>query len=83
MQNFQDYIVEDRNTHLEHLEDEIINNGSQGQLNGTAHLLYFVAQIQRTASSLLQLSRYSTQLLKLTTQTQTLREIMAAHWQIN
>ena len=30
MQNFQDYIVEDKNTHLEHLEDEIINNGSQG-----------------------------------------------------
>ena len=30
MQNFQDYIVEDRNTHLEHLEDEIINNGSAG-----------------------------------------------------
>jgi hypothetical protein len=30
MQGFQDYIVEDKNTHLEHLEDEIINNGSQG-----------------------------------------------------
>jgi hypothetical protein len=30
MQNFQDYIVEDRNTHLEHLEDEIINNGTKG-----------------------------------------------------
>ena len=30
MQNFQDYIVEDKNTHLEHLEDEIINNGSAG-----------------------------------------------------
>ena len=29
MQGFQDYIVEDKNTHLEHLEDEIINNGSQ------------------------------------------------------
>ena len=30
MQKFQDYIVEDRNTHLEHLEDEIINNGTAG-----------------------------------------------------
>ena len=30
MQKFQDYLVEDRNTHLEHLEDEIINNGSSG-----------------------------------------------------
>ena len=30
MQKFQDYLVEDKNTHLEHLEDEIINNGSKG-----------------------------------------------------
>ena len=30
MQDFKDYIVEDKNTHLEHLEDEIINNGSAG-----------------------------------------------------
>ena len=30
MQNFQDYLIEDKNTHLEHLEDEIINNGSKG-----------------------------------------------------
>ena len=31
MQGFQDYLlVEDRNTHLEHLEDEIINNGTKG-----------------------------------------------------
>ena len=30
MQKFQDYLVEDRNTHLEHLEDEIINNGTKG-----------------------------------------------------
>ena len=30
MQKFQDYIVEDKNTHLEHLEDEIINNGTKG-----------------------------------------------------
>jgi hypothetical protein len=30
MQGFQDYLLEDRNTHLEHLEDEIINNGTSG-----------------------------------------------------
>ena len=30
MQKFQDYLIEDRNTHLEHLEDEIINNGTKG-----------------------------------------------------
>jgi len=30
MQDFQDYLTEDRNTHLEHLEDEIINNGTKG-----------------------------------------------------
>ena len=30
MQGFQNYLVEDRNTHLEHLEDEIINNGTKG-----------------------------------------------------
>ena len=30
MQKFQYYLVEDKNTHLEHLEDEIINNGSRG-----------------------------------------------------
>ena len=30
MQDFQDYLIEDRNTHLEHLEDEIINNGTKG-----------------------------------------------------
>ena len=30
MQGFQEYLNEDRNTHLEHLEDEIINNGTKG-----------------------------------------------------
>ena len=30
MQGFQDYLTEDKNTHLEHLEDEIINNGTKG-----------------------------------------------------
>jgi len=30
MQGFKQILLEDRNTHLEHLEDEIINNGSSG-----------------------------------------------------
>ena len=30
MQGFKQVLNEDRNTHLEHLEDEIINNGSKG-----------------------------------------------------
>ena len=30
MQDFKGYLIEDRNTHLEHLEDEIINNGTSG-----------------------------------------------------
>ena len=30
MQGFKNVLLEDRNTHLEHLEDEIINNGSSG-----------------------------------------------------
>ena len=30
MQDFKGYLTEDRNTHLEHLEDEIINNGTSG-----------------------------------------------------
>ena len=30
MQGFRDFLIEDKNTHLEHLEDEIINNGTKG-----------------------------------------------------
>ena len=30
MQGFKQVLLEDRNTHLEHLEDEIINNGTSG-----------------------------------------------------
>ena len=30
MQGLIEFITEDKNTHLEHLEDEIINNGSKG-----------------------------------------------------
>ena len=30
MQGLKRFLIEDKNTHLEHLEDEIINNGTQG-----------------------------------------------------
>ena len=30
MQGFQEFLTEAKNTHLEHLEDEIINNGTKG-----------------------------------------------------
>ena len=30
MIKFSTYLFEDKNTHLEHLEDEIINNGLKG-----------------------------------------------------
>ena len=38
MQGFQDYLTEGKNTHLEHLEDEIINNGSIGARNSIGFL---------------------------------------------
>ena len=31
MQNFLQFLTEDRNTHLEHLEDDILNDGSEGR----------------------------------------------------
>ena len=44
MQKFQDYLVEDKNTHLEHLEDEIINNGSKGAKTAIEFLKSIKAQ---------------------------------------
>ena len=38
MQRFQEYLTEGKNTHLEHLEDEIINNGSIGARNSIGFL---------------------------------------------
>tara|TARA_Y100001937_G_scaffold119871_1_gene176231 strand:+ start:252 stop:1466 length:1215 start_codon:yes stop_codon:yes gene_type:complete len=38
MQGFIHYLEEAKNTHLEHLEDEIINNGSRGALNAVNFL---------------------------------------------
>src|SRR5210317_1060190 len=38
MYSFKQYLNEAKNTHLEHLEDEIINNGYQGGLNAVEFL---------------------------------------------
>ena len=38
MQGFLQYLVEAKNTHLEHLEDEVINNGSRGAVNAIQFL---------------------------------------------
>lgn len=38
MYSFKQFITEARNTHLEHLEDEIINNGYEGGLNAVEFL---------------------------------------------
>ncbi len=38
MQSFKQYLNESRNTHLEHLEDEIVNNGYDGGVNAVNFL---------------------------------------------
>ena len=38
MYSFKQYLNEAKNTHLEHLEDEIINNGYQGGVNAVEFL---------------------------------------------
>ena len=38
MINLQNFLVEDKNTHLEHLEDDIINNGFEGGQNAVNFL---------------------------------------------
>ena len=38
MQGLKRFLLEDKNTHLEHLEDEIINNGSRGAKNSIEFL---------------------------------------------
>ena len=38
MYSFKQYLNESKNTHLEHLEDEIINNGYQGGINAVEFL---------------------------------------------
>ena len=39
MNNFNQFLTEDKNTHLEHLEDDILNNGVRGGKNAIAFLV--------------------------------------------
>ena len=54
MQNFLQFLTEDKNTHLEHLEDDILNNGLSGGQNAIRfleslltmmHVIFFIIQI--------------------------------------
>ena len=46
MNNFNQFLTEDKNTHLEHLEDEIINNGTAGGKNAISFLMSLSDMLQ-------------------------------------
>ena len=46
MNNFSQFLTEDKNTHLEHLEDEIINNGVMGGKNALSFLMALSDMLQ-------------------------------------
>ena len=46
MNNFSEFLTEDKNTHLEHLEDEIINNGTAGGKNAISFLMALSDMLQ-------------------------------------
>ena len=46
MNNFSEFLTEDKNTHLEHLEDEILNNGVPGGKNAISFLLSLSDMLQ-------------------------------------
>ncbi len=46
MNNFSEFLTEDKNTHLEHLEDEIINNGTAGGKNAISFLMSLSDMLQ-------------------------------------
>ena len=46
MNNFTQFLIEDKNTHLEHLEDDILNNGITGGRNALAFLLSLSDMLQ-------------------------------------
>ena len=46
MNNFGEFLTEDKNTHLEHLEDEIINNGIAGGKNAISFLMSLSDMLQ-------------------------------------
>ena len=51
MQNFLQYLTEDRNTHLEHLEDDILNNGLAGAKNALWFLGSLMTMLQSNTRS--------------------------------
>ena len=56
MQRFKQYLSESRNTHLEHLEDEIVNNGYDGGVNAVNFLSSIRDMMLGSSSSKLYLS---------------------------
>ena len=46
MQNFLQFLTEDKNTHLEHLEDDILNNGVAGGTNAIRFLESLLTMLQ-------------------------------------
>ena len=47
MQDFYQFLTEDKNTHLEHLEDDILNNGARGGTNAINFLLFSKGYVTR------------------------------------
>ena len=60
MFNFKGFLTMDKNTHLEHLEDDIINRGSTGGENSTMTYSYrnFNQLVVRSASGFYESSDY-------------------------
>ena len=51
MQNFLQFLTEDRNTHLEHLEDDILNDGLKGGQNALNFLGSLMTMLQSNTRS--------------------------------
>jgi len=51
MQNFLQFLTEDKNTHLEHLEDDILNNGLAGAKNALRFLGSLMTMLQSNTRS--------------------------------
>ena len=51
MQNFLQFLTEDKNTHLEHLEDDILNNGLAGGQNALRFLGSLMTMLQSNTRS--------------------------------
>ena len=49
MDNFLNFLTEDKNTHLEHLEDDILNDGVRGGRNAIAFLYSLASMLEGSA----------------------------------